>query len=73
LSWQSIASSGNGSELVAGTLDQGLWSSSATVTNISTTVSTGSLAGGAGTALQLIYIGGGQFLTVNQQGVISAD
>ena len=68
--WASVASSADGSKLVA-VVDGGqIYTSSALGTT--TTVGTnGGLTGGQGTAIELQYIGNGQFMPLSHEGSIS--
>lgn len=75
--WTSVASSSDGTQLVATIANGGIWTFTNGVLNTqsaspsgSTTVGTnGFLQGSAGTVIKLLYLGNGQFMTINQTGV----
>jgi hypothetical protein len=74
-SWEAIASSAAGTKLVAAANMGGIWTSLPGVyvgiasTSKSTTLgASGSLQGYFGTVVELIYAGGGQFITLYQNG-----
>lgn len=76
--WWAVASSADGSKLVAVVRGGGIYTSTdsgvtwATLAPGTTTGTGGYLTGGQLTAIELIYIGGGQFLPLSSQGTLTA-
>jgi hypothetical protein len=78
-SWYCIASSSDGTKLAAGINGGGIWTvlngvvthESAAVSGSTMLGTTGFLQGRFGTVIELVYSGGGQFIAVYQNGVIS--
>jgi hypothetical protein len=73
--WESIASSADGSELAAVIFNSatgGIYTSQSSLQTISTTVTSGYITGTQGSAVELQYIGNGQFMPVSSVGTIWA-
>jgi len=73
--WSGIASSADGSRLAAtinNTTSSGIYYMQASIQTLSTAGVTGGIAGGQGTAVELQYIGNGQFMPVSSAGSIWA-
>jgi photosystem II stability/assembly factor-like uncharacterized protein len=68
-SWADVATAADGSQLVAVTSGSFIYLSSNASTSTGTT---GYLSGAQHTAIELIYVGNGQFLPLNHEGVIRA-
>jgi hypothetical protein len=50
----------------------GIWTAQAIIQTTTTPGTTGYLAGGLGSAIELLYIGGGRFMPLSYAGTISA-
>lgn len=68
--WTAVACSADGGKLVIAASDGNLWTSAQGSTTTAGT--TGYLVGGALSALELQYVGNGQFLPLNHEGTIRA-
>lgn len=74
--WESIASSADGSKLAAvifNAASGGIYISQSSVQTISTTVTSGYITGAQGSAVELQFIGNGQFMPVSSAGTIWAN
>jgi photosystem II stability/assembly factor-like uncharacterized protein len=69
LPWYAVASSADGTKLVAGAYGGQIYTSSPATTTPGTA---GYLLGGQQTAIELQYIGNGQFLPLSHEGAFSA-
>jgi hypothetical protein len=70
--WYSITSSADGAKLAAAVLGGGIYLSQAALQSASTTGTNGYISGAQGSAVELQYIGNGQFLPVSSAGTIWA-
>ena len=68
-SWYAVASSADGTKLVAGVYNGQIYTSNSATTTPGTA---GYLLGGQNTAIELQYIGNGQFLPLSHEGAFSA-
>jgi hypothetical protein len=71
-SWQSLTSSADGTKMAAVTGGGGIWTAQAAIQTTTTPGSAGYLTGGQNSAIELQYIGNGQFLPLSYSGTISA-
>jgi hypothetical protein len=71
ISWDAVATSADGIDLVAVTSGDRIYTAQATSTTGLAAGTAGLLAGAQGAALELIYIGNGQYLEMSQQGTIA--
>jgi len=70
--WCSIASSADGTKLAAVLYPGGIWTAQATIQMTTTPGTAGYLAGGQTSAIELQYIGNGQFMPLSYVGPIFA-
>jgi hypothetical protein len=70
--WYSLASSGDGSKLAATIYGGGIYTSQTALQSASTTGTNGYISGPQGSAVELQYIGNGQFMPVSSAGTIWA-
>jgi hypothetical protein len=70
--WSSIASSSDGTKLAATIYGGGIYTSQTALQSTSTTGMNGYINGAQGSAVELQYIGGGQFMPVSSAGTIWA-
>jgi hypothetical protein len=72
LYWHSIASSADGTKLVAAAYGAGIYTAQGTIQTATTPGIAGYFAGGQNSAIELQYIGNGQFLPLSYVGTLSA-
>ena len=70
--WIAIASSADGTKLVAAVYGAGIYTAQGTIQTATTPGTAGYLAGGQNSAIELQYIGNGLFLPLSYVGTLSA-
>jgi hypothetical protein len=70
--WDCVASSADGTKLAAGIYGGGIYTAQTTIQTTTTPGAAGHLTGGQNTAIELQYIGNGQFLPLSYVGTLSA-
>ena len=70
--WTAVASSADGTKLVAGVYNGQIYTSIPSSVSSTTTGTAGYLTGGQNTAIELQYLGNGQFLPISHEGIIPA-